>query len=182
MHYMTHDEFTSLTRHIRSPRDRALFLVAFWRGLRASEVGLLTVDSVDLERGRIQVRRLKGSDSSEYRLHPAEEKALRAWLRVRGRRPGPLFPSRGAVRPISRSQLHRLIRRYGAAAGLPVEKLHFHVLKHSIAVYLMDRGADVADVRDYLGHRNVQNTMIYAQVTNRRREEFAKRIYEERRT
>jgi integrase len=58
---------------------------------------------------------------------------------------------------ISRDMLHHLMQTYGALAGLPIEKRKFHCLKHSIATHLLDAGADLAFVKDWLGRANIQN-------------------------
>jgi site-specific recombinase XerD len=69
------------------------------------------------------------------------------------------------------------MKRYGAAAELPADKRHFHVLKHSTGTHLLsDRGLDVAEVRDHLGHADIRNTMIYARITNRRRNDIGRRL------
>ena len=57
--------------------------------------------------------------------------------------------------PISRYMLHHLMHAYGKVAGLPLEKRKFHCLKHSIATHLLDAGADLAFVKDWLGHANM---------------------------
>src|SRR5262245_28555907 len=124
--YLTPAEVRQLQAAITSPRDQAIFQLLFWRGLRASEVGLLRPEWLDLDRGRLQVHRVKGSYSGEYRLQAQEVDALRRWLRVRGQGFGPLFPSRKGG-PISRGQIWGLMRKYGRAAGLPAEKCHPHV-------------------------------------------------------
>jgi site-specific recombinase XerD len=79
--------------------------------------------------------------------------------------------------PISRYTLWHLIRNYGAVAGLPPEKRTFHILKHSIATHLLDAGADLAFVRDWLGHANIQNTLIYARFTTVKRDMEARRLF-----
>ena len=66
---------------------------------------------------------------------------------------------------ISRYTLHHLMQRYGEVVGLPVEKQKFHCLKHSIATHLLDAGADLSFVKDWLGHVNIQNTTIYRLTT-----------------
>ena len=144
-----------------SLRDRALFLVAYRHGLRASEVGLLRAEDLDLRTLRLMVRRLKGSHSGAHPLQPDEAKALRAWLRGRPQPPSPvLFPSNRGD-PIARRTLDWLMKRYGEAAGLPPAKRHFHCLKHSIATHLLEAGADLRFVQDWLGHSNIQNTVVY---------------------
>src|SRR6266404_6755109 len=59
----------------------------------------------------------------------------------------------------------RISFSHGEVAALPPEKRKFHCLKHSIATHLLDAGADLAFVKDWLGHANIQNTTIYARLT-----------------
>jgi type 1 fimbriae regulatory protein FimB len=84
--FLTLDELGRLFAATReSVRDRALFLLAYRHGLRASEVGLLRGEDLDLHALRVTVHRLKGSHSGTHPLQPDEAKALRAWLRARSR-------------------------------------------------------------------------------------------------
>jgi site-specific recombinase XerD len=68
------------------------------------------------------------------------------------------------------------MQHYGALAELPAHLRHFHVLKHTCATYLLSRGVHIDQVQDWIGHANIQNTMIYAKVTNPRREEMARKL------
>jgi integrase len=176
--YLTDEELTKLFAVIDSPRDRAIFRLAYHRGLRASEVGLLQVADFRPDRGRLFVHRLKCGQvdtSGEYALTDSEVKALKAWMRERGAEPGPIFLSRNSL-PISRKMLDVLMKRYCAAAKIPAQKCHFHALRHSCATGLLERGEDIADVQDHLGHANIANTVIYAKITNKRRDATAKRL------
>jgi type 1 fimbriae regulatory protein FimB len=141
--FLTLEELARLFAVARaSPRDRALFLIAYRHGLRASEVGLLRTDDIDFRALRIMVHRLKGSHSGAHPMQPDEVKALRAHLRGQPSPPSPvLFPSNRGD-PIARRTLDWLIKRYGEAAGLPPAKRHFHCLKHSIATHLLEDGAN----------------------------------------
>ena len=176
--FLTLDEFGRLLAATReSVRDRALFLLAYRHGLRASEVGLLRAEDLDLRTLRLTVHRLKGSRSGTHPLQPDEAKALRAWLRGRAQPPSPvLFPSNRGD-PIARRTLDWLMKKYGAAAGLPPAKRHFHCLKHSIATHLLEAGADLRFVQDWLGHSNIQNTVVYTYLTARGREGAARRAF-----
>jgi len=174
--YLTQDELRRLFKVITNKRDKALFLLAYRHGLRASELGMLRVDDVDLIRGRIRIMRLKNSQGGEQVMQPDEIKAVKAWLRQRRAESPYLFPSREGV-PISRRTLDYHMKRYGQAAGIPPDKRHFHVLKHSIATHLLDAGADIRFVQDWIGHKNIQNTVVYAQISNRAREEQARRLF-----
>jgi site-specific recombinase XerD len=140
-------------------RDRVLFLLAYPRELRASEIGLLQRTDVDLQQGRITVHRLKGSLSAVYPLQPDVIKLLRSYLRSRTDSSPYLFISNRGV-PINRRTLWRAMGVDGKRAGLPPEKQKFHRLKHSMATYLLDAEADLAFIKHWLGHKNIQNTTI----------------------
>src|SRR5437879_1424854 len=88
-----------------------------------------------------------------------EARALRAWLKVRGSFPGPIFLSK-QKRPIDRTTLHLLMKKYGAAAGIPAKLRHFHVLKHCCATHLLSKGFGVERVQDWIGHANIQSTLV----------------------
>ena len=176
--FLTLDELARLFIATRAnARDRALFLVAYRHGLRASEVGLLRIDDIDLRALRLTVHRVKGSHSGTHPLRTDEAKALKAYLRERPDPLGPvLFPSNRGD-PIARRTLDWLMKRYGAAADLPVPKRHFHCLKHSIATHLLEAGADLRFVQDWLGHSNIQNTVVYTYLTARSRESAARKAF-----
>jgi integrase/recombinase XerD len=53
----------------------------------------------------------------------------------------------------------------------------FHCLKHSIATHLLDAGADLAFVKDWLGHANIQNTTIYARLTTATLDSTARKVF-----
>ncbi len=173
--FLQEPEVERLFKVITDARDRAIFRLAYHAGLRASEVGLLELRDYQPRTERIFIHRLKGSNSGEHHLCREEAKALRAWLKVRGNDPGPIFPSRKR-RPISRKMLDVLMKQYGAVAMIPQKLRHFHTLKHSCATHLLSKGFHVEQVQDWIGHANIQNTMIYARVTNSRREEMAKSL------
>jgi len=176
--YLTEDQVESLFQAIGDDvRSQAIFRVIYHRGLRASEIGKLRLEDYRAQAGRLFVRRLKGSRSGDFHLLPVERTWLNRWLRERGAAPGPLFVSRnhGAL---SRWRINELMKRYCLAAGIPAEKAHPHALKHSCGTHLSARETDVAIIQDHLGHVNIQNTMIYVQITNKRRDKFAEELEE----
>jgi integrase len=73
--FLTLDETRRLFSRITDKRDKAIFLVAYRHGLRASEVGLLRVDDLDLKRFKIMLHRLKGSLSGEHPMQADERRA-----------------------------------------------------------------------------------------------------------
>lgn len=170
--YLTAEEIDRLFAVIKSARDRAIFRLAYHRGLRAGEVGRLQLAHYRQSAERLYVTRLKSGNSGEYGLTAIEVRVLRAWLKERGNAPGAIFLSRKR-RPISQQMLDVLMKRYGKAARIPPEKAHFHALRHSCATSLLERGRDIAEVKDWLGHCNIANTDIYARITNAHRDRTA---------
>ena len=82
--FLTQDEMRRLLAVIKDKRDYALFLIAYRHGLRASEVGMLAEDDLDLKRGTIRIHRLKGSLGGVYPMQNDEIKAVRSMLQARG--------------------------------------------------------------------------------------------------
>ena len=152
----------------RSVRDWAMILMAYRHGLRASEVCGIKLADVDLKAGSISIRRLKGSLHTiqpvyQHRGQPLldETAALRAWLRKRQTDGSDyLFASQKGGK-LSRIQFFRVFQTVAEIAGLPVEKRHPHVLKHSLASHLVAGNANLALIRQALGHRSIGSTMAY---------------------
>jgi integrase len=150
--FLTLQETTRLFHRLASyRREKAIFLLAYRHGLRASEVGMLRIEDIDFKTLRIMIHRLKGSHSGEHPLQPDEAKAIKGYLRERGGDSPILFTSNRGD-PIARRTLDWLMKKHGGAIELPEAKQHFHCLKHSIATHLLDVGADLRFVQDWLGH------------------------------
>lgn len=174
--FLTLSELQELLRAIDEIRDRAIFLIAYRHGLRASEVGLLQLSDLDFKAMRLMVHRLKGSHSGVHPMQPDEIRVLKAYLRTRNSASSYLFVTRVGT-PVARRVLDQQIKKYGERSGLPKEKRHFHALKHSIATHLLDAGAELRFVQDWLGHSNIQNTVIYTTLTSSYREENARKLF-----
>jgi len=174
--FLTQDQMRRLLGVIKGKRDYALFLIAYRHGLGASEVGILTVDDLNLKQARIRIHRLKGSVGGVYPMQKDEVKAVKAMLKEREVKSPTLFISR-LLTAISRRQIDKLIKQYGQKARIPAHKRHFHTLKHSIATHLLDAGTDLRFVQDWLGHKDIQSTAIYAQLTSRKLSGEARRAF-----
>ena len=157
----------------RSTRDWAMILLAYRHGLRASEVCGLKLADVDLKTGSIFVRRLKGSLQTmqplyQHRGQPLldETTAIKAWLRKRPTDGSDyLFTSQKGGK-LGRTQFFRNFQTITESAGLPFEKRHPHVLKHSLASHLVAGNVNLALVRQALGHRSIRSTMAYIGTTD----------------
>jgi type 1 fimbriae regulatory protein FimB len=165
--FLTRNEIDNLIRAAargRHPqRDACLLKMCFIHGFRVSELCRLTLADINLEAGIVYVRRLKNGFSTTHPLTPEELPYLRAWLahrRTLEARSAPwlfLSQKRG---PLCRQAVYNLIRRYGAQAGVGVGA-HPHMLRHACGFALADLGADTRLIQDYLGHRNINHTVIY---------------------
>ena len=145
-----------------------MILLAYRHGLRASEVCGIKLADVDLKSGSISIRRLKGSLHTiqpiyQHRGQPLldETAAMRAWLRKRQPDGSDyLFASQKGGK-LSRIQFFRIFQTVAEIAGLSVDKRHPHVLKHSLASHLVAGNANLALIRQALGHRSISSTMAY---------------------
>ena len=161
-------------------RNKAIFYLAEYAALRASEVGLIRLEDLNLARREIYFSRLKNSNSNMLRI--IDERvwsALLDYLAYRQEHPVNsllLFSSQKGT-AISRKTLDELIKRYCHAAGLPKEKAHFHTLKHTRAVDLAECGLDTKEVQYWTGHRNIANTEIYLQFTTTQQNTLYQKIY-----
>ena len=165
--YLTQDQLARFFAVIPSPRDRALFAVIYHYGLRVDEATALTLEDLDLRNHRIRLRRLKNGLGGEKPLWRHTAKLLRAYLRVR-RDAGP-YMFIGREGPVKKRMIQHLFGRYAEAAGISGRSVH--ALRHSIAVHLLDAGRGIEYVADHLGHRQIENTRIYAQISHPLREQ-----------
>lgn len=143
-------------------RDRCLLLLMFRHGLRVSEACELKLDQVDIDSRVLHVARLKGGLSTTHPLRGDELRAISVWLKERSRLkpPGKTFFVSEQRKPLHRSTVNLLLKKYSIAAGLPV-LAHPHMLRHACGYALADQGADTRLIQDYLGHRNIQHTVRY---------------------
>jgi integrase/recombinase XerD len=161
---------------ILGARDRAMIELMYSCGLRVSELCGLRVADLESDAGCL---RCVGKGDKE-RLVPVGRQALQAVQRyLRSARPKLL---RGGSSPylflnqkggkVDRIGYWKLLGAYGRKAGLR-KALTPHMLRHSFATHLLDRGADLRSVQMMLGHSDISTTQIYTHVV----EERLKQVY-----
>lgn len=184
MKYFTQGELKKFFRVIEKDksyaywlRDSCLFQIGYLCALRVSEIGNLKKEHFNEQTGELFCPRLKNSASNTIRLDEKRSRLLKRYVNQYKIQEGQafLFVSKKG-KPISARRIQQLMLHYALAAKIPLDKAHPHALKHSIAVHLAESGADVKEVQFYLGHKNVQNTMIYFQFTTRQQEAFYQKI------
>jgi integrase/recombinase XerD len=174
--FLTVDEVDRLlaTPDVAEPkglRDRAMVELLYATGLRVSELVGLRQPDLNLDAGYLAC---VGKGDKE-RLVPMGDEAV-TWVRrylrdgrpalARGRATPRLFVNtRGG--PLSRVGFWKILKGYALQAGLPGD-LSPHVLRHSFATHLLDRGADLRAIQMMLGHADLSTTQIYTHVLDAR--------------
>ena len=143
-------------------RDAALILIAYRHGLRVAELVGLRWEQVDLERGDLHVARLKRGKAS---THPLRGPELRALRRDDPETPYVFVSERKA--PLTTAAVRKIVARAGERAGLGFP-VHPHMLRHATGYYLVGQGHDTRAIQHYLGHRNIQHTVRYTELSPER--------------
>jgi integrase/recombinase XerD len=153
-------------------RDKAMLELLYATGLRVTELVSLTMENISLRQGVVRVFGKGGKE----RLVPMGENAI-DWIEqfiqhgraslLGNKTSDVLFPSRRAQMMTRQTFWHR-IKHYAVIAGIDVEKLSPHVLRHAFATHLLNHGADLRVVQMLLGHSDLSTTQIYTHVATER--------------
>lgn len=194
INYLTKKETTRFFEAIEKSnnkfklRDLLAFNIIYLCGLRASELKLIKLSDFNKETGDIYIRRLKGSNPTTLNLYRIQRtiniknlfnKYLKEYsgkelYQINGDEDF-LFKGKN-WKPLDLEALRYLMKEYWNLAGLPKEKQHPHILKHSIAVHLAESRIDLKELQYYLGHKNINNTTIYYQFTSKQYEDLYKKL------
>ena len=160
--YLTEDEVERIVKQAASERDRLMILMAYRHGLRVSELISMTWRQLDLDAGRLEVRRAKGGEDGQ---HPIGGREIRGLRKLRRQQPVDaryVFVTDRTGAPMTRNGFYKLLEKAAAAAGL--DDVHPHLLRHGCGFKLVNNGMDTLALAAYLGHANVQNTKRYARM------------------
>ena len=167
--YLTEKEVDKICKaarkHSRNPvRDECLMLMMFRHGLRASEAVNMKWEQIDLTAGTLHVARLKGSKNSVHPISGVELRLLRKLYKKEDRQRHVFLSERKT--PIDATTVYRMVRSMGKYAGLEFP-IHPHMLRHGCGYYLANKGVDTRAIQMYMGHTNIQNTVIYTQLSGK---------------
>jgi site-specific recombinase XerD len=151
-------------------RDATIVLVAYRHDLRASELVDLRWDQVDFRTATLHVRRVKQGTPSTHPVLGDELRALRRLNREQEPKAACVFVSERGD-PFSTAGFARMVERAGAEAKLAF-KAHPHMLRHACGYALANKGHDTRALQAYLGHRNIQHTVRYTELSPSRFRDF----------
>jgi integrase len=174
--HLTPDEVERLIAAARlrgrySNRDALLIMLAFRHGLRASELIALRWDQIDFKAGTIHINRLKNGSPSTHPIRGPEIRLLHAWQNEQGGGTYIFSSERGG--PMTRVNVHYVVTRAALAAGIEFP-VHAHMLRHATGFYLANAGQDTRAIQLYLGHKNIQHTVRYTELSPQRFKDFWK--------
>jgi integrase len=151
-------------------RDATMILMSYRHGFRPSELVDLRWDQIDFGSASLAVRRAKRGSPSTHPIMGDELRALRRLQREQEPKSAFVFTSeRGS--PFSTAGFARLIERAGKSATLGF-KVHPHMLRHACGFALANKGHDTRALQAYLGHRNIQHTVRYTELSPDRFKDF----------
>lgn len=146
-------------------RDHTMLLLMYRHGFRVSELLALRRDAIDLDAGRVWIKRRKAGLSTTQPLGGDELRALRAYLRTRNDGlPWAFLSSQGGQ--MTRQNMNYIIKKAGERAG--IGHVHPHMLRHSCGHALANKGMDTRLMQDWLGHRDIRHTAWYSRTSAKR--------------
>ena len=151
-------------------RDATMILVAYRHGFRPAELVDLRWDQIEFASGALHVRRVKRGTPSTHPILRDELRALRRLQREQEPKSSFVFTSERRS-PFTTAGFARMVERAGAEAKLGL-KVHPHMLRHACGYALANRGHDTRALQAYLGHKNIQHTVRYTELSPTRFKDF----------
>jgi len=169
--YLTPKEVEKLIKAARArgrygARDGLAVLMAYRHGLRAGELAGLRWDQVDFDHGLLHVRRLKNGMPS---VHPLSGDELRALRRENDAARYVFMTERGS--PMSAAGFRKMLARVSVEAKFPF-LVPPNMLRHACGFKLANDGQDTRALQHYLGHKNIQHTVRYTELSPARFKNF----------
>ena len=172
--YLTEAEVEKLINATKSNRwghrDATMILVAYRHGLRVAELVDLRWDQVDFRSATLHVRRAKQGTPSVHPIVGDELRGLRRLQREQEPKSPFVFTSERDS-PFTTAGFARMLERAGIEAKFGF-KPHPHMLRHACGYTLANRGHDTRALQAYLGHKNIQHTVRYTELSPTRFKNF----------
>jgi site-specific recombinase XerD len=165
---LSREQVQRLFAQMAHPLDRALFLVMLRCGLRVSEVAQLKLAQIDWEQPALHILQGKGRKDRRVYMSPDLVASLHECL---AQHPGDhaqgyvFWNRKRPQRPLSVKAIQKKMERYARAAGITAS---CHSLRHTFASNLLEHGAEIVTIRDFLGHSQIASSERYAKVSSQK--------------
>lgn len=145
-------------------KHKAILSTVYSAGLRVSEAAHLQISDIHSHNMRILIRQAKGN-KDRYTLL-AENNLLLLRQYWKEYRPSHwLFPGIPDAKPIAIRSIQEMFKKSRIAAGIS-KKVSIHTLRHCFATHLLNQGADILQIKELLGHADIQSTSLYLHLTH----------------
>src|SRR5712692_686935 len=165
---LSREQVQQLFAQIDHPMDRALFLVILRCGVRVSEVARLKLEQIDWEQQALHIVQGKGRKDRRVYMSPDAVASVQQCL---AQHPGVqaqgyvFWNRKRAQQPLSVKAIQKKMERYAKAAGITAS---CHSLRHTFASNLLEHGAEVVAIRDFLGHSQIASSERYAKISSQK--------------
>jgi len=181
---LSQEEVRRVLAQVHTHHNRAFLTTVYACGLRLQEVLYLEIGDIDSSRMLIHIHRGKGAKDRFVPLPVVLLSILRAHWSTH-RHPAMLFPASGrgqqanvaqATSPMAVTTVQGALRDALQRAGINKKNVSIHTLRHTYATHLLDQGVNIRLIQRYLGHANIETTMVYLHLTQRGQEDALVRI------
>ena len=146
-------------------KHKTMIMLGYGCGLRVSEITRLELKDIDEDRRVLFIRKAKGKKDRVVSLSPVMIVMLREY-KVKYKPATYLFEGQFAETAYSIRSLEAIIQAAKSKAGIS-KSGSMHMLRHSFATHLLEKGTDVVFIQKLLGHNNLKTTLRYLHVTNK---------------
>ena len=152
-------------------RNTLLIMMLFRHGLRRTEARNLHWNQINFEDAQIHIIRAK---NGKLCVHPIPEREMRMLLKFKRMCPPSVyvFPRRDGGK-LCDTTFRDILNKIGAHSNIPF-RIHPHMFRHGCGFYLANKGIDTRAIQEYLGHRDIQNTVVYTDTAPNRFNNFWK--------
>lgn len=180
---LTQDEIKHIFSHVKTFHNYAFLNTVYTCGLRLQEALYLQVSDIDAKREMIHIHRGKGAKDRYVPLPEDTLALLRKYWKTH-RNPVLIFPAKGrsgkqadvSQTPMAIDSVQGAFRRAKLATRIQKRRVSIHTLRHSYATHLLEEGVNIRVIQRYLGHAQLETTMIYLHLTQKGHEDASRII------
>ncbi len=150
-------------------RNALMIMMCFRHGLRRNELLYLEWSQINLNDAQLTIHRLK---NGKLCVHPIKERELRLVREFKKMCPSSVYVFTDRTgNPLSETAFRLLLKNLGKALKYPF-RVHAHMLRHACGYYLANKGIDTRAIQEYLGHQDINKTVIYTEMAPNRFNNF----------